>query len=417
MRSQFNKVASVVLLVTLTFGAGYFLRDAQEPATPVAAQTGTSREELFAPFWEAWDLLHENYVEPLDDAADVKLMEAALNGMMTSLGDPNMSYMDPTTYEMVFSDISGEFEGIGATVRKDEETGALLIVRPLPGSPAETAGILPGDEIVTVDGQDITQMEQEVIITLVRGPAGTDVVLGVRREGSEDIIEITVTRAHISLPSVEYDILDGDIAYIQLYDFSRDSATEMTNALTELDPQSHSGLILDLRGNTGGYLDVALEIMSQFIESGPIMIERGAGDQEQVYQAFGGAMAPTVPLVILVDAGSASASEILAATFQDLGRATIVGTQSYGKGTVQTWRQLSNGGAVRITIAHWYTPENRSIDLVGVTPDIVVEFEPLEAGTPYSYELDSQLQAAIKALDGVGLPQVHLPISGGLRHL
>lgn len=414
MRSQFNKVASLVLLVTLTFGAGYFFRDSQEPA---AAQTGTSRDELFAPFWESWDLLHDNYVDPLDEESDLHLMEAALDGMLTSLGDPNMGYMDPETSQMVFSDLSGEFEGIGATVRKDEETGALLIVRPLPGSPAEQAGILPGDEIVTVDGEDITQMEQEVIITLVRGPAGTDVILGVRREGSEDIIEITVTRARISLPSVEFDILEGDIAYIQLYDFSRDAGSELTEVLIESDAQNRAGLILDLRGNTGGYLDVALEVMSQFVESGPIMIERGSGDQEQIYQAFGGALAPTVPMVILVDANSASASEILAATFQDLGRATVVGTQSYGKGTVQTWRQLSNGGAVRITIARWYTPDERSIDLVGVTPDIVVEFEPLEPGTIYSYDVDSQLQAAIKALDGVGLPQVHLPISGGLWHL
>ncbi|KAB2856466.1 MAG: S41 family peptidase [Anaerolineae bacterium] len=414
MRSQFNKVASLVLLVTLTFGAGYFFRDSQEPAV---AQTGTSRDELFAPFWESWDLLHDNYVDPLDEESDLHLMEAALDGMLTSLGDPNMGYMDPETSQMVFSDLSGEFEGIGATVRKDEETGALLIVRPLPGSPAEQAGILPGDEIVTVDGEDITQMEQEVIITLVRGPAGTDVVLGVRREGSEDIIEITVTRARISLPSVEFDILDGDIAYIQLYDFSRDAGSELTETLIEADAQNRAGLILDLRGNTGGYLDVALEVMSQFVESGPIMIERGSGDQEQIYQAFGGALAPTVPMVILVDANSASASEILAATFQDLGRATVVGTQSYGKGTVQTWRQLSNGGAVRITIARWYTPDERSIDLVGVTPDIVVEFEPLEPGTIYSYDVDSQLQAAIKALDGVGLPQVHLPISGGLWRL
>ncbi len=415
MRSQFNKVASVVLLVTLTFGAGYFFRDSQD--TPAAAQTGTSRDELFAPFWESWDLLHDNFVDPLDQQSDLDLMEAALDGMLTSLGDPNMGYMDPETYQLVFTDLSGEFEGIGATVRKDEETGALLIVRPLPGSPAEQAGVMPGDEIITVDGQDITAMDQEVIITLVRGPAGTDVVLGVHREGSADLIEITVTRARISLPSVEYDILDGDIAYIQLYDFSRDAASELTEALIESDAQNRAGLILDVRGNTGGYLDVALEVMSQFVESGPIMIERGSGDQEQVYRAFGGALAPTVPMVILVDGNSASASEILAATFQDVGRATVVGTQSYGKGTVQTWRQLSNGGAVRITIARWYTPDERSIDLIGVTPDIVAEFEPLEPGTIYSYDVDSQLQAAIKALDGVGLPQVHLPISGGLWHL
>jgi carboxyl-terminal processing protease len=417
MRKQFKTATSVLLLVTLTFSAGYLLRDSQEPTPQVSAQSGTGQEELFAPFWEAWDLLHQNYVDPLNEDADVDLMEAALNGMMTSLGDPNMDYMDPETYQLVMGDINSEFEGIGATVRKDEETGALLIVRPLPGSPAETAGVLPGDEIVTVDGEDITGLEQEVIITKVRGPAGTDVVLGVRRAGSEELVEITVTRARITLPSVEHDVLDGNIGYIQLYDFSRNAPEGVANALIELDAENLNGLILDLRGNTGGYLDVTLEVMSQFIDSGLIMIERGSGGEEQQYQAYGGALAPNVPMVVLVDGASASASEIVAATFQDLGRATIIGTQTYGKGTVQTWQQLSNGGAVRITIARWYTPAERSIDLVGVEPDVVVEFEPLEPGTLYSYELDSQLQAALEALRVSELPQVNLPISGGLWHL
>jgi carboxyl-terminal processing protease len=405
---------SLALLVLLTFSAGYILRDSQSAPAPAVAQTETDREELFRPFWEAWELLHENYVDPLDDNL---LMEAALNGFMTSLGDPNMDYMDPARYELILTDLDGEFEGIGATVQQNEETGGLTIVRPLPNSPAEAAGLLPGDEIVTVNGEDITSLDQSLIIAKVRGPAGTDVVLGIRRLGNEDLLEITVTRARITLPSVEYELFDDNIGYIQFYQFSRDSADALSDALTTLDAENLDGLIFDLRGNTGGYLDITLEVVNLFVERGVILIERGPGGAEQKYQASGNALAPTVPMVVLVDAGSASASEIVAGALQDLKRATIIGTTTYGKGTVQTWRRLSNGGGVRITISRWYTPKGRSIDQQGVEPDRVVEFPALEPGTPYSYELDPQLQAAIEYLQGHRSPQVHLPISGVLMVL
>lgn len=395
MKQSFRAAVGLMLLIALTFSAGYFIgHDTAQPQPVVEAQGDDATEELFAPFWETWGLLHENYVDPLDDDA---LMEAALNGMVDSLEDPNMGYIPPSDYEAILNSLNGEFEGIGATVSQDENSGALEIVRPLPGSPAEAAGILPGDQVVTVDGEDITDLDQSVIISMVRGPAGTDVVLGIEREGEADVLEITVTRDRITLPSVDYEILEGNVGYLQLFQFGPTSNDELRDALVEMEVEDLSGLILDLRGNTGGYLDVTLDIISYFVEDGLILIEEDAADRIE-YQAFGNPVAPTVPMVILVDQGSASASELMAGALQDRGRATIVGVPTFGKGSVQTWRRLSNGGGIRITISRWLTPSGYSVSPDGVQPDIEVEFPQLEPGTPYSQEIDTQLQAAIEAL-------------------
>ncbi|MCI0709517.1 MAG: S41 family peptidase [Chloroflexi bacterium] len=395
MKQSFRAAVGLILLITLTFSAGYFIgHDTTQPQSVVQAQGDDATEELFAPFWETWTLLHDNYIDPLDDDA---LMEAALNGMIDSLEDPHMGYIPPVDYQEVLDSLNGEFEGIGATVSQDEVTGALEIVRPLPGSPAEAAGLLPGDHVVTVDGEDITDMDQSVIISMVRGPAGTDVVLGIERAGEADVLEITVTRDRILLPSVDYEILDGNVGYLQLFQFGPTSNEELRDALIEMEVEDLSGLILDLRGNTGGYLDVTLDIISYFVEDGLILIEEDAEDRVE-YQAFGNPVAPTVPMVVLVDQGSASASELMAGALQDRGRATVIGVPTFGKGSVQTWRRLSNGGGVRITISQWLTPSGYSVTPDGIQPDIVVEFPDLEPGTPYSQDIDTQLQAAIEAL-------------------
>jgi carboxyl-terminal processing protease len=403
MKYSSRTLSSIILLITITFGAGY-IAGTQNTQTAVIAQEGPDeREELFRPFWETWDLLHQVYVDPLDDTA---LMEAALNGMVNSLNDPHMGYIPPSDYQVVLDSLNGEFEGIGATVRKDEDSGALVIVRPLPDSPAEAAGILAGDIVFTVDGEDITALDQEVIISMVRGPAGTQVVLGVQHPGVEDIVEITITRARITLPSVDYEVFDNNIGYLQIYQFAPGSDNEVHQALLDMDVESLNGLIIDLRGNTGGYVDATLDIMDQFIDEGVLLIERGGVEGERVYEASGTALAPTVPLVVLVDNGSASASELMAGALQDRGRATIIGVPTFGKGSVQTWRRLSNNGGIRITIARWYTPAGYYVEPNGIQPDKVVEFPPLEPGETYSYEIDPQLQAAIESLISITSPRV-----------
>ncbi len=400
MKRSWQNILGMVLIISLTFGAGYFIGGQDQEQTAIAQDDGT--DQAMEPFWETWELLHQFYVDPLDDEA---LVHGAIDGMLASLEDPHMSYIPPDDYEIILTNLNAEFEGIGATVRQDEETGALVIVRPLPDSPALEAGILAGDQIVTVDGEDITELDQDVIISMVRGPAGTDVILGVRRAEAEDLLEITVTRGTIVLPTVEYEILDGNIGYLQLYQFSPDTNTQVTEALIDMDANNLEGLIVDLRGNSGGYLNVALDIISEFIEEGPILIERGAGDDETVYEAFGHAHAADVPLVVLVDQGSASASELMAGALQDRGRATIIGMPTFGKGSVQTWRRLSNDGGVRITISRWFTPAGYSVEPDGIQPDEIVEFSVLEEGEVYSQEIDTQLQAAIDELVSVTTPR------------
>jgi carboxyl-terminal processing protease len=350
----------------------------------MAGPDGQSTEALFAPFWETWDLLHSSYVDPLDDQT---LMEAALNGMMESLDDPHSFYMDPSTFEIINDDLSGEFEGIGASVRQDAESGALIIVDTLPDSPAQEAGLRSGDQIVQVDGEDLTGWTLTEIIGRIRS-GQYQIVLGVQREASEDLLQLTVTRARIMVESVQARALDNGLVYIQLLQFGADTSEALHQALLDLDAEHSPGLILDMRGNPGGYLSTAVDVASEFLAEGVVVRER-LRDNEREQEARGDPLAPTVPMVVLVDEGSASGSELVAGALQDYGRATLIGMPTYGKGSVQTWRELSNGGGVRVTIARWYTPNDRSIQDSGVTPDVEVSSDPTGEGP------DAQLEAAI----------------------
>lgn len=384
----------VVLLVTV-FTAGYVLGE-HSPNAAVRAQSNQPDEveALFVPFWEAWGLLHENYVDPLDDNS---LMEGALSGMMASLGDPHTDYMDPETFARVNESMSGEYEGIGATVRQNEDTGGLELLSIMDGSPAQKAGLRAGDQIVQVNGVDVTSWSQSEIIAQVRGPAGTPVELGILRDGT--VLDVEVMRDRISVPSVSSRILDGNIGYVRLSQFESNASMEMRQALEAIDANSLNGLILDLRGNPGGYLSTSIEVASAYIQDGVVLIERSP-DREFEHRTLGNAIAPDVPMVVLVDQGSASASELIAGALQDQGRAIIVGMPTFGKGSVQTWRQLSNGGGVRITISRWYTPNGNSVSEVGIAPDIEVPFdaELFQTGE------DNQLETAIQVLDGTYQP-------------
>lgn len=372
-------------LVLGAFGTGLLLGG---QITSALAGTGQQLDAALAPVQEAWEIIQGQFIDPPEPEA---LVEATLNGLMAALNDPYSLYMDPETFQMTNSDLEGEFEGIGATVQLDEETGALVIMSTLPDSPAEAAGLRRGDAIVRVDGVDVTGMPQSKIIGAIRGPEGTTVELGILRPGETELLIVPIVRARIVLVMVAGKILDGDIAYIRLFQFGEDTADQLRAQLQTLDAENRTGLILDLRGNPGGFLTSAVDVASEFLPEGVILTER-LRDHEQVYRASGVASAPTVPMIVLVDEGSASGAELVAAALQDHERATIVGTRTFGKGTVQTWRELSNGGGIRVTIARWYTPAGRTIHEVGVLPDVVVE---QDADAP---ESDSQLQAAIGLL-------------------
>lgn len=398
-----GQVISLVLVLALVFGAGVFV--GRQPGIQTAdAQQNDELEATFTPFWEAWELLNQRYVDPLDQET---LMLGALEGMLEAVGDPNTSYLSPEELRLWEDDLNNQFEGIGATVRKDEATGGLEIVSPLENSPAQAAGLVAGDIIIEVNGENVTEEDQMEIILRVRGPAGTPVTLGLQREGEEALVEVTVIRDVIIMPGLEYEILDNNVGYIRLYGFPFETVEELRDALIEMDANNLNGLVLDLRGNGGGYLDVSLEVLSQFIEEGPILVQQFAGGEENVHTARGGALAPDVPLAVLVDEGSASASELVAGSLHDRERAVIVGVTTFGKSTVQTVTPISNGGALRISIARWLTPDGLSVDAVGLTPDVVVEYDPTS-----DPNMDNQLAAAIRALKGLQRNQASVPALG-----
>ncbi len=351
---------------------------------------GVTTEELFKPFWEAWQLVHEQYlVQPVNDE---KMMQGAIRGMMDSLGDPHSGYMSPSEYSDATAPLEG-YSGIGAWV--STEGDLLTITQPIKGSPAEAAGIKAGDQILAVDGEDMTWVLPEVARQKVLGPAGTKVVLTIQRPGVEEPFDVTVTRAQITIPSTDYRMLDGNIAYIRLTSFSDETSGELNAALKELLAQNPKGLILDLRYNAGGYLDTAVEVASEFLPDGVAAYEESADGTRETFNVTGKGIATKIPMVILVNEWSASASELVAGALQDRGRAELVGTTTYGKGTVQNWiALLDNEGAIRVTIARWLTPNNRNVTGSGLTPDVQVEITDadVQAG------VDSQLNKAVEIL-------------------
>ncbi len=358
------------------------------PPTPNATPPENA-EEMFAPFWEAWNLVHNEYVDqPVDDT---ELMQGAIRGMMNALGDQHSSYMDPDEFLQANTHLEGEYEGIGAWVDPDAEF--LTIVDPMPGSPAEEAGLKPGDQIIAVDGEDVTGMDGNLVIRKVLGPADSKVILTIMREGEDSFLDFEITRASIVIPSVESEMLEEEIAYVRIFDFGENTTNDLRAALETLLTEDPKGLIIDLRGNPGGFLHTSIEVASEFIPEGLILIERFGDGREEQYFAEEGGIATEIPLVVLINGGSASASEIVAGAIQDYNRGTLIGETSFGKGSVQSWRALSNGGAVRITIARWYTPKDRQIHEEGLTPDIEVLIDDELAD-----DQDPQLEKAIEHL-------------------
>jgi len=365
--------------------------DSPGPAT--ASGSPEDLDQLFAPFWESWRIVHDEFVDqPVDDDT---LMRGAIRGMLEALGDEHTTYMDPNEYEQATIELEGEYEGIGAWVDPDGEF--LVIVAPMPDSPAEQAGLRSGDVVIAVDGEDMTGLNGSLVIRRIMGPAGSTVRLTILREGRPDPLEVSLKRASITVPSVEGHVLDEGVGYVQVFTFGDDTTDDLRRALREVLAEEPSGLILDLRGNGGGYLSTAIEVASEFIDEGVVLTERFGDGSEQVYRARSGGTATEIPLVVLINGGSASASEIVAGAIQDVDRGILVGTQSYGKGSVQNWIALKDDqGAVRVTVARWYTPSGRLITDEGLKPDVVVEVSEADL----QGDEDPQLEAALQALLG-----------------
>jgi carboxyl-terminal processing protease len=359
--------------------------------TPANAVAPGDEQDSFGVFWEALGILQDEFYGDLPSGSE--LPYAAIDGVIAATGDPYTAFLDPVQAEIMRTDLSGSFEGIGATVRLRAD-GKLEIVQPIAGQPAIEAGLRANDVILAVDDVQLEGMNLYEAISLIRGPAGTVVHLLVERPGVDQPLEIEVERARIEMPTVESKMLDDNIGYLRLTEFGQTATDEVVKALRELNVRDLRGLILDLRGNRGGYLSTSIEVTSQFVGQGPIVIERFQDGREQRHQALPGGLATTVPLVVLVDGGSASAAEITAGAIQDTGRGVLIGTTTLGKGSVQMAHTLSDGSQLRVTVAHWFTPNGRAIHGEGLTPDIEVTIteDEIAAGQ------DPQLERAIAYL-------------------
>ena len=382
--------------------------DAATPgATPVLETISCAEpSEAFAVLCEAYAQIRAGYV---DDVTDEQLVDGAVRGMVEfGLEDPYSGYLPPSQYGEALDDLSGEFSGIGAEVGMENLSDpedlasctvvtancAMVIVAPLEGSPAEAAGLRPGDQILAIDGESTTGESVSSLVFVVRGEAGTDVTLSIRR-GTEEL-DITVTRAVIDLQEVRSEMLDDGIGYIKLTSFTARATGLFSDALQGLLDQGATAIVFDLRDNPGGFINAAQGIASQFIPSGELLFTVESGADVQEWRSDSGLLhSGDIPMVLLIDGGSASASEIVAGALQEHGRATLVGEATFGKNTVQIWNDLPNGGGLRLTTDRWFTPEHNSAAPDGIVPDEVV------AGPedPASDE-DPQLDRAVEILLG-----------------
>ena len=351
----------------------------------------------FAPFWKAWAILNEDYV-PTSTTTKVASPQdriwGAIGGMVSSLGDPYTVFFPPVESKQFASEIKGSFGGIGMEV--GQENGIITIVTPLKGTPAEYAGLLAGDKIIKVDDHSTAKLSVEETVVLMRGPEGTKVTLTIMRQGKAPF-DVTIIRQIINVPIIDTKKLDGDIFYIALYSFTENSAELFRGALREFIQSGDNKLILDLRGNPGGYLESAIDMASWFLPPGAAVIreDHGAGKDEKIYRSRGyDIFTNKLKMAILVDAGSASAAEILAGALSEHDVATLIGQKTFGKGSVQELVPVTSDTSIKVTVARWLTPNGHSISGEGITPAIVVK----RGEEDIKISNDAQLNRAVKFL-------------------
>lgn len=391
-------IGLAILLATATFFSGLHIgTDTKLQANLfsfLGRETQADDSVDLTEFWRVWNLLEEKFVVSTSTPISTEdRVRGAISGLVKSYGDPYTVYMPPADAAAFEQDISGNFSGVGMEVGIREDM--ITVIAPLPQSPAEKAGLLAGDTIVRIDGKSTDGMGVDEAVRLIRGEKGTEVKLSIFRTGEEEFLEIAVVRDTIMIPTSKTEIKD-DTFVITLYSFNALSEAEMQSALREFVRSNKHNLILDLRGNPGGYLQSAVAIASYFLPLGKTVVRESFGDdtKEEIYRSSGrelGAFAPK-KFVVLVDGGSASASEILAGALKEHGVATIIGAQTFGKGSVQELVNLDDGSSLKVTIARWLTPNGTSISQGGLTPDIVVE-RTVEDRTN---EKDPQMDAALE---------------------
>ena len=391
-RFRQNSQARLSVLLTAAVFAGGFMAGSLSTVGRMSAAALDDADEAFEPFWDAFAIIESHYV----DSVDVEiLVDGAIDGMVASLNDEHSGYFQPESCERMM-DFSGEFSGIGVMIRTIQKTGEVEVVSVVPNSPAESVGVMKGDIFYEVEGETVIGMTQAELGALVPGPRGTMINVTFRR--GDELVNYDIVRDVFIIPNVSHEIVGGNIAHVTMRDFNKVSRSQLDDALEAVNINSRNGLIFDIRGNPGGTLSSAIDVGSAFIKDGVLLRQVSRGQTEEVTRASGSHADIAVPIVVLVDEASASASEVIAGAMQDHETATIIGETTFGKGTVQNAPALSNDSCVRITIKRWLTPNGAWIHQQGIQPDIIVEWDPAPADDP---EADPQLAEAIRFLESL----------------
>lgn len=346
----------------------------------------------FNQFWDVWDRVKEKYVKK--PVSDVDLFYGAMQGLVASLGDPYSVYFPPKAADEFAKDLSGELEGIGAEIGVKD--GQLMIIAPLPDSPAEKAGLKPGDKILAINDESTYGIDVSSAVGKIRGKDGTTVVLTTMRDRQTESAKISIVRAKIIVPSIIFSVKNNDTAYLRVMQFNADTTSELNKIIKEIQNKKLKKLVLDLRGNPGGYLQAAVDMAGEWITDGVIVSEKGADGYSADHNTQGKHRLSEINTAVLINGGSASASEIVAGALQDHKKAVLIGEKSFGKGSVQDLEDFPDGSALKLTVAEWFTPSGRNINKEGIAPDIEVkeEWEKEKVGE------DKVLDKAMEALKG-----------------
>jgi len=394
MKKSFKFISLIILLV-IGLGIGYLFgfsngqKTVSCPICPVCPPENVD----FSIFWETWKKIEENYVFP--KSLDIqKMIYGATAGMVKSLEDPYTTFFDPDETKIFLEDVKGEFEGIGIEIGIKEEQ--LQVIAPLEGTPAQKAGLRTKDKILEIDGKSTTDLTVEKAATLIRGPKGTKVSLTILRDGWKEPQNFTIIRDVIKIPSLKFEIKEENIAYIKIFQFSENIDWDFQEVALKILNSPIKKIVLDLRNNPGGYLERAQDIAKWFLEKDQIIVieDFGGKKEEEVYKTEKNGKLSSYPVVILINGGSASASEILAAALQDNRNVKLIGEKSFGKGSVQELESLRDGSTLKVTVANWLTPKRELITGKGLEPDIKVEMTEKD----YNENKDPQLEKAIEVI-------------------